>query len=298
MGNYTGQPVPCPVCNTSVVSPQALHDHIEDCIIEYIKKTQPSEEINERNLSTVLDDPAVLETLLRNNLLDDLNPSSPHEYNEEKPEGSAISRSGRGAISGKASVINATVKSSSPHSPSRITKKSQTGMTRSKTGGSLNRSKASKNGRQKGGLPVDWNRASETMTVIHRTATVFDGPVRLNKDELAVDRAYEVPITYGNAGTNNEAYVTALDVHTLRRADAFFPSTLEDFPAVSGDRSIDLNTSHYSLPVLDVDVSDVPIVGLLEPWRSQMSGPELQFSMFPTDADFLQGLPEHGNSEL
>jgi hypothetical protein len=57
----------CGVCQLNIVtSPQMLHDHIEDCILEHVKKLSPTEAINEMHLSSVESDPDVLKSIERN----------------------------------------------------------------------------------------------------------------------------------------------------------------------------------------------------------------------------------------
>lgn len=72
------------------------------------------------------------------------------------------------------------------------------------------------------------------MKMKKRILCVFDGPRRLWKDDMMVDTDHEVRLKLGD----EKAYVTDLDVQTMRRADAFHNSTEEEKgPWISDDLS-------------------------------------------------------------
>ena len=55
-----------------------------------------------------------------------------------------------------------------------------------------------------------------------RVLCVFDGQRRLWKDEMMLDNEFEVRLKLPGGvgdGTNREAYITDLDVETLKRAE-------------------------------------------------------------------------------
>lgn len=57
-----------------------------------------------------------------------------------------------------------------------------------------------------------------------RVLCVYDGPRRLCKDEMLLDRDFEVRLTLGDG----QSYVTDLDVETLKRAEGFHQATEEE----------------------------------------------------------------------
>jgi hypothetical protein len=62
------------------------------------------------------------------------------------------------------------------------------------------------------------------MKMKKRVLCVFDGPRRLWKDDMMLDTDYEVRMKL----SDGKAYVTDLDVQSMRRADAFHNSTEEE----------------------------------------------------------------------
>ena len=57
-----------------------------------------------------------------------------------------------------------------------------------------------------------------------RVVWVYDGPRRLCKDEMMLDKDLEVRLTQGDDGS----YVTDLDVQTMKRSEAFHNATEEE----------------------------------------------------------------------
>lgn len=60
----------CDVCRTGFSSAQHFHDHLEDCVSHYVRQQKPTEAVNVRRLAEVENDPEVLDTLQRNNLIE------------------------------------------------------------------------------------------------------------------------------------------------------------------------------------------------------------------------------------
>jgi len=60
-----------------------------------------------------------------------------------------------------------------------------------------------------------------------RVVCIYDGPRRLLKDDLMLDSQYEVRVPIPNSD-DSRAYVTDLDVQTMRRADAIFGASEEE----------------------------------------------------------------------
>ncbi|KAL8774689.1 MAG: hypothetical protein Q9209_000628 [Squamulea sp. 1 TL-2023] len=72
--------------------------------------------------------------------------------------------------------------------------------------------------------PVSWGCSADKMKMKKRVLCVYDGPRRLWKDDMMLDSEFEVRMRLGDSG----AYVTDLDVNTLKRANAFLDATDEE----------------------------------------------------------------------
>lgn len=87
-----------------------------------------------------------------------------------------------------------------------------------------------------------------------RVLCVFDGPRRLWKDEMMLDNEFEVRLQLpGGAGdgTNRDAYITDLDVETLKRADGVLSATAaERGPWVDGPSNQIIGQPAMPLPGL------------------------------------------------
>ena len=61
-----------------------------------------------------------------------------------------------------------------------------------------------------------------------RVLCVYDGQRRLWKDDMMLDAEHEVRIPLNNEVGNNRAWITDLDVQTLRRAEGVLNATDEE----------------------------------------------------------------------
>jgi hypothetical protein len=96
------------------------------------------------------------------------------------------------------------------------------GMTHSRGGVALaTKTKGRKNRRD---YPSSWGFDKGQMTMKKRVMAVFDGPRRLAKDDMMLSTDHEVRIKL----SDGKAYVTDLDVQTLKRAEAFHNATDEE----------------------------------------------------------------------
>ena len=94
------------------------------------------------------------------------------------------------------------------------------GMTLSKGGVPL----VGKGRKKRKHYPVSWGCSADKMKMKKRVLCVYDGPRRLWKDDMMLDSEFEVRMRLGDGG----AYVTDLDVNTLKRADALHNATEEE----------------------------------------------------------------------
>jgi hypothetical protein len=97
------------------------------------------------------------------------------------------------------------------------------GLTLSKNGVPL----SGKGSKRRKNYPLSWGAAPPQMRMKKRVMCAFDGRRRLWKDDMMLDADHEVRIPLPGLG-DGRAYVTDLDVQTLRRANALHNATEEE----------------------------------------------------------------------
>ncbi|PQE03864.1 hypothetical protein CJF30_00006575 [Rutstroemia sp. NJR-2017a BBW] len=202
----------CSTCSATFSNAQDFYEHLDDCVLRIVQQEEPSEAINARRLAEVEQDQAVHETL-RNNALPvttNVYSATEDEDEEENEDDNDDDYTLRARTSRKRQQNR---------NPANGVQKSR-GMTHSKGGVTLN----SKGRKKRKDYPSSWGCPTSQMKMKKRVLTVFDGPRRLWKDDMMLDTDYEVRIKLGD----EKAYVTDLDVQTLRRADAFHNATEEE----------------------------------------------------------------------
>ena len=203
----------CSTCSATFSNAQDFYEHLDDCVLRIVQQEEPSEAINARRLAEVEADHAVHETL-RNNALPTTT-SNVYSADEDEDEDelddendddfslrAKSSRKGRGN-----------------RNPANGVQKSR-GLTHSKGGVTLN----SKGRKKRKDYPSSWGCPGSQMKMKKRVLCVFDGARRLWKDDMMLDTDYEVRMKLGD----DKAYVTDLDVQTMRRADGFHNATEEE----------------------------------------------------------------------
>lgn len=85
-----------------------------------------------------------------------------------------------------------------------------------------------KGSKRRKNYPLSWGAAPEKMKMRKRVMCVYDGQRRLWKDDMMLDADHEVRIPLNDEVGINRAWVSDLDVQTLRRADALHNMTEED----------------------------------------------------------------------
>lgn len=201
----------CSTCSGTFSNAQDFYEHLDDCVLRIVQQEEPSEAINAARLAEVEQDQAVHETL-RNNAL----PTTTIKYSAEEDEDeedfdddkdddftlrSRSSRKGR-----KGNPPNGVQKSR--------------GLTHSKGGVTLN----TKGRKKRKDYPSSWGCPTSQMKMKKRVLCVFDGARRLWKDDMMLDTDYEVRMKL----SDGKAYVTDLDVQTMRRAEGFHEATEEE----------------------------------------------------------------------
>ncbi|KAH8658762.1 hypothetical protein BGZ60DRAFT_434247 [Tricladium varicosporioides] len=211
----------CSTCSATFNNAQDFYEHLDDCVLRIVQQEEPSEAINAARLAEVEQDQAVHETL-RNNQLPTTTTNvysadedeDEEDYDDENDDDftlrSKSSRKGRG----NKNPVNGVQKSR--------------GLTHSKGGVTLN----TKGRKKRKDYPSSWGCPTSQMKLKKRVLCVFDGQRRLWKDDMMLDTDYEVRMKL----SNEKAYVTDLDVQTMRRADAFHNATEEEKgPWISDD---------------------------------------------------------------
>jgi len=203
----------CSTCSQTFSNAQDFYEHLDDCVLRIVQQEEPSEAINAARLAEVEQDQAVHDTLRSNqlptttqNMYSADEDEDEEDYDDENDDDftlrSKSSRKGRGN-----------------RNPANGVQKSR-GLTHSKGGVTLN----TKGRKKRKDYPSSWGCPSSQMKLKKRVLCVFDGPRRLWKDDMMLDTDYEVRMKLND----EKAYVTDLDVQTMRRADAFHNSTEEE----------------------------------------------------------------------
>ena len=224
----------CSTCSSTFSNAQDFYEHLDDCVLRIVQQEEPSEAINAARLAEVEQDSNVHDTLRNNSL-----PTTTHMYSADDDEDEEemeddndddFSLRSKAARKARGNPKNGVQKSR--------------GLTHSKGGVTLN----TKSRKRRKDYPSSWGCPTTQMKMKKRVLCVFDGPRRLWKDDMMLDTDYEVRMKL----SNEKAYVTDLDVQSLRRADAFHNSTEEE-----------------KGPWLSDDIAEVDLEKLMEVKREQ-----------------------------
>jgi hypothetical protein len=90
--------------------------------------------------------------------------------------------------------------------------------------------------------PVSWGCATDKMKMKKRVLCVYDGARRLWKDDMMLDAEFEVRMKL----PDGKAYVTDLDVQTLKRAEGVHGATVEERGDWVADNIIGAPTVEYA----------------------------------------------------
>lgn len=108
-----------------------------------------------------------------------------------------------------------------------MTKPVRKGLTYSKNGVPLAGQMNGKGSKRRKNYPLSWGAAPEKMKMKKRVMCVYDGQRRLWKDDMMLDADHEVRIPLQGLG-DGRAWITDLDVQTLRRAEGVLNATDEE----------------------------------------------------------------------
>ncbi|KAJ5622417.1 hypothetical protein N7528_005649 [Penicillium herquei] len=218
--NYSGDATgKCSTCSAMFSNAQDFYEHLDDCVLRVVQQEEPSEAINQQHLADVASDEEVMKTMEKHQLFDTAGPVEQYDDNDSHDDdeshdpsnwraGRGVPKSTKGAsgssrpIIGNGNAINKTNGSSAPGKGPRAV---------------VNRRR-----NNRGNYPQSWGCPNSSMKTKKRVLCVFDGPRRLWKDEMMLNNEFEVRLRLPGGpgdGTNRDAYVTDLDVETMKRAE-------------------------------------------------------------------------------
>ncbi|KAL4969332.1 putative C2H2 finger domain protein [Aspergillus stella-maris] len=203
----------CSTCSGTFSNAQDFYEHLDDCVLRVVQQEEPSEAINQQRLAEVDSDEEVKKTMEKHKLLDTA--GSVDRYDDENDDDDDDFDNRRPAKSAKANKGSRVVLGNS-------------GVTKNTKSGRLTASKRRNN---RDHYPQSWGCPSSKINMKKRVLCVFDGQRRLWKDEMMLDNEFEVRLKLPGGpgdGTNREAYITDLDVETMKRANGILDATEEE----------------------------------------------------------------------
>ncbi|KEY64826.1 hypothetical protein S7711_09156 [Stachybotrys chartarum IBT 7711] len=211
----------CSTCSQTFSNAQDFYEHLDDCVLRIVQQEDPAEAINAQRLAEVENDKIVHQTLEKNNLPTTTQTSSFAEDDDDydmadEEDAEEASRTCSPATKKKTNPVGGVQKSR--------------GLTHSR--GGVNLATKTKGRKHRRDYPTSWGFDKGRMTMKKRVMAVFDGPRRLAKDDMMLCTDHEVRFRLADG----KSYITDLDVHTLRRAEAFHNATEDEKgPWISDD---------------------------------------------------------------
>lgn len=186
----------CSTCASTFNNPQDFYEHLDDCVLRVVQQEEPSEAINQKRLNEVASDDAVRETMERHMLPVPTVEVSNDDQNTNPKKPNALAKSGTGT--GTAGVT-----------------KPRPAMSRRRN--------------NRNNYPPSWGCPTNKMKMKRRLLCLYDGPRRLWKDEMMLDNEFEVRLKLPrDDNADRDAYVTDLDIETLKRAQGVLNATDEE----------------------------------------------------------------------
>jgi len=205
----------CSTCSATFSNAQDFYEHLDDCVLRIVQQEDPAEAINAQRLAEVEDDKDVKQTLEKNQLPLTTQTASQSDEEEEDEMGEEDD-----LLDEAARARKLTVPAKRKGNPPNGVQKSR-GMTHSRGGVPLTTKTKGRKSRQN--YPPSWGFDKTQMTQKKRVLTVFDGPRRLAKDDMMLSTEHEVRVKL-----SDRAYVTDLDVNTMRRVEGFHNATPQE----------------------------------------------------------------------
>jgi len=215
----------CSTCSQTFSNAQDFYEHLDDCVLRIVQQEDPAEAVNAKRLAEVEHDRDVVATLEKNQLptTTQVAAADDDEDMDVDDDDDDLDDDLKGRVKSSASPAKRR------GNPPNGVQKSR-GMTHSRGGVPVVGKKSGRKNRQN--YPSSWGFDKGQMTMKKRVMTVFDGPRRLAKDDMMLSTEHEVRIPL----SDSKAYVTDLDVQTLKRAQGFLDATEEEKgPWISDD---------------------------------------------------------------
>ena len=213
----------CSTCSSTFSNAQDFYEHLDDCVLRVVQQEEPSEAINQQRLAEVASDEEVKKTMEKHQLFDEAGPVDQFDDYEDQDDDDAHDPSSWRGLKTKSRSSKGNIPTSRPIIGS--------GNAISKNSSKPPRAVATRRRNNRGNYPQSWGCPSSSMKTKKRVLCVFDGQRRLWKDEMMLSNEFEVRMRLpGGAGdgTNRDAYVTDLDVETLKRAEGVLNSSEEE----------------------------------------------------------------------
>lgn len=232
----------CSTCGDAFANAQDFYEHLDDCVLRVVQRADPSEAINEKLLSSVATDEEVQASLEKHMLPTNLDHMAQESFLEEEDDeeeidqddandgtyGRRSGKTGKGSLkTRKTEASTRTGTATHVSANGAVCKPSKRGLTLSKDGVALAGSMNGKGNKRKKNYPLSWGAAPSVMKMKKRVLCVFDGQRRLLKDDMMLNGDHEVRIPLANTD-NGRAWVTDLDIQTLRRAEGMLNATEEE----------------------------------------------------------------------
>lgn len=213
----------CSTCSSTFSNAQDFYEHLDDCVLRVVQQEEPSEAINQQRLAEVASDEEVKKTMEKHQLLDA--PGSVDQFDdyEDQDDDDTHDPSNWRGLKTKPRSSKGNIPASRPIIGS--------GNAISKHSSKAPRTVPTRRRNNRGNYPQSWGCPSSSMKTKKRVLCVFDGQRRLWKDEMMLNNEFEVRLRLpGGAGdgTNRDAYVTDLDVETMKRAEGVLSATEEE----------------------------------------------------------------------
>ncbi|MCJ1397053.1 hypothetical protein MMC11_000245 [Xylographa trunciseda] len=225
----------CSSCSTTFSNAQDLFDHLDQCILNQLSRTDPIEVVNEQILTGIANDRAVQETMERNmlplGLIDNLKSEPVDEDDEDEDDMAEIEDHNDYTWTGVLSHVGG---GNSITKPGRNGPGGRApGFTRSKGGVPV----VGKGRKKRKHYPNAWGCPIDKMKMKKRVVCVYDGQRRLWKDEMMLDKNFEVRMHL----KDGDDYVTDLDYQTLQRTEALHNATEEEKGPWRQDEDTDIS---------------------------------------------------------
>ncbi|PYH47662.1 putative C2H2 finger domain protein [Aspergillus saccharolyticus JOP 1030-1] len=215
----------CSTCSITFSNAQDFYEHLDDCVLRVVQQEEPSEAINQKRLAEVEADEEVQKTMEKHMLLDTA--GTVVRYSDENDDDEDFYESTNQQL---AKNLLKVPRSNPVVGTARVILGSGNAVSKPSVSNKM-RATATKRRNNRDRYPQSWGCPSSSIKTKKRVLCVFDGQRRLWKDEMMLDNEFEVRLKLpGGAGdgTNREAYVTDLDVETLKRAEGVLSANDEE----------------------------------------------------------------------